>query len=66
MAARLQAHMALPPGFLKQPSDGCRYLWGGRDVQEFQIAVLPEGPSQVIVLAKNVTVQVPEYHPRQD
>ena len=56
-ADRLQACMSFPLGCLKHPKDSCFYLWGGRYVQAFPLAVLPSGTTQVPVLAKNVTVQ---------
>ena len=58
--------MSFPPVHLKQPSEGCRYLWGGRYVQAFTLAVLPAGSAQVPFLAKNYTVQGWEDRPHHD
>ena len=48
--------MSFPLGSLKQFSDTCRYLWGGRDVQSFLPIVLIEHPTKVPVIAHNFTV----------
>ena len=56
-AARPQAPPPYPPSHCKQPGDGGCHIRGGGEVLVFMLAVLPEHPAQILVIANNMAVQ---------